>query len=257
MKRRHLPELEDETWFPTFLRDYGTDYLQFLVNATGFYKDLVPTIQRGLAKAKQKVIVDIAAGGGGGWKKLGPKLKEAEPNAKVILTDYFPNLDAFKALEKKDPSFYSYKAESVNALDVPKDLQGFRTQFLSFHHFRPDDATKILQNAVDCQSPIMIVEVTERNPGNVIKMLSTILISPFLIPFTGPFKIGRLFFTYIIPIMPFFIAWDGIASVYRSYHPSEIEAMTKTLKNGDSFTWEIGWHGKGSQKMLVALGLPK
>ena len=92
MKRRHLPELEDETWFPTFLRDYGTDYLQFLVNATGFYKDLVPTMQRGLAKAKQKVVVDIAAGGGGGWKKLGPDLKAAEPDVKVILTDFFPNL---------------------------------------------------------------------------------------------------------------------------------------------------------------------
>lgn len=257
MKRRHLPELEDETWFPAFLRDYGTDYLQFLVNQTGFYKDLVPTVQRGLAKAKQKVVVDIAAGGGGGWKKLGPKLKEAEPGVKVILTDYFPNINAFKELQNKDPELYSYRTDSINALDVPKDLQGFRTQFLSFHHFRPEQATKILQNAVDCQTPIMIVEATERNVGNVIKMVSTLLISPFLMPFITPFKLGRLFFTYIIPILPFFIAWDGIASVFRSYHPAEIEAMTKTLKNGDSFTWEIGWQGKGAARILVALGLPK
>lgn len=257
MKRRHLPELEDESWFPTFLRDYGTDYLQFLVNATGFYKDLVPTMQRGLAKAKQKVVVDIAAGGGGGWKKLGPDLHAAEPAVKVILTDYYPNLPAFKRLAETFPEIYTYRSDSINALDVPKDLQGLRTQFLSFHHFRPADATKILQNAVDCQTPILIVEATERNVGNVIKMISTLLISPFLIPFSGPFKIGRLFFTYVIPILPFFIAWDGVASVYRSYHPAEIEAMTKTLKNADSFTWEIGWQGKGAAKILVALGLPK
>ncbi len=257
MKRRHLPELEDESWFPTFLRDYGTDYLQFLVNATGFYKDLVPTMQRGLAKAKQKVVVDIAAGGGGGWKKLGPDLKAAEPDVKVILTDFFPNLPAFKALAAKDPNLYTFRTESVNALDVPKDLQGLRTQFLSFHHFRPEDATKILQNAVDCQSPILIVEATERNVGNVIKMISTLLISPFLIPFSGPLKFGRLFFTYIIPILPLFIAWDGVASVFRSYHPAEVEAMAKGLKNADSFTWEIGWQGKGAAKILVALGLPK
>lgn len=257
MKRRHLPELEDETWFPTMIRDFGTDYLQFLVNATGFYKNLVPTMQRGLAKAKQKVVIDIAAGGGGGWKNLGPDLKAAEPDVKVVLTDYFPNLDAFKALQQKDPSLYSFRSESVNALDVPKDLEGFRTQFLSFHHFRPADATKILQNAVDCKAPIMIVEVTERNVGNVIKMFSTLLISPFIMLFIRPFKIWRLFFTFIIPILPLFIAWDGIASVFRSYHPEEIEAMTKSLNNADSFTWEIAWHGKGQSKILIALGLPK
>jgi hypothetical protein len=88
-------------------------------------------------------------------------------------------------------------------------------------------------------------------------MISTLLISPFLIPFSGPLKFGRLFFTYIIPILPLFIAWDGVASVFRSYHPAEVEAMAKGLKNADSFTWEIGWQGKGAAKILVALGVPK
>lgn len=256
MKRRHLRELEDEQWFPARLRDYGTDYLQFLINAGDSYRDLAPVLQRGLAKAGRNVVVDIAAGGGGGWKKLSKRLKALVPDAQVILTDYYPNLGAFQSLQALDPEMFSYRSDSINALDVPKDLQGLRTQFLSFHHFRPEDATKILQNAVDCQRPILIVEATERSPKYIVQMLLTPLLVPLLMPFVRPFKLGRLVFTYLIPILPWFIMWDGIASVYRSYHPEEIEAMTRKLNNGESFHWEIGWHKVGPSKILVALGYP-
>lgn len=257
MKRRHLIELEDETWFPAFLRDYGTDYLQFVINAADAYQDLVPFLQRGLAKAKANVVVDIAAGGGGGWAKLSKRLKAAIPDAKVVLTDFYPNKNAFEALQQQDPEFFSYRADSVNALDVPKDLVGLRTQFLSFHHFRPAQAQQILQNAVDAQAPIMIVEVTERSIKQVIQFAFTPVLLFFLTPFIKPFKLGRLLFTYIIPLLPPFITWDGIASAFRTYKPEEIEAMTKNLKQGDTYTWEIGWHGKGARKIMVALGYPK
>ncbi|SHM52145.1 hypothetical protein SAMN04488057_1026 [Cyclobacterium lianum] len=38
MGRIHLFEFEDLEWFPAFLRDYGTDFLQFLSNKTKMYK---------------------------------------------------------------------------------------------------------------------------------------------------------------------------------------------------------------------------
>ncbi len=257
MKRRHLPELEDETWFPAYLRDMGTDYLQWIMNAGDAYKDLVPTLQKGLARAKQKVVIDIASGGGGGWSKLGPRLQAADPEVKVVLTDFFPHLEAFKALQAQDPSLFSYNEGSVDARDIAPSMVGLRTQFLSFHHFRPDDARQILQNAVDCKAPIMIVEVTERSVKQLIQFMFTPLLLFFLTPFIKPFKLGRLFFTYIIPILPLFITWDGIASAMRTYKPGEIEAMTRELRNGDSYVWEIGWHGKGPRKVMVALGYPK
>jgi len=40
---------------------------------------------------------------------------------------------------------FDYKKEPINALDVPAQLKGFRTQFLSFHHFKETDAQRILQ----------------------------------------------------------------------------------------------------------------
>lgn len=257
MKRIHLPELEDETWLPAYIRDMGTDYLQWIMNVADAYQDLVPFLQKGLAKAGQNVVIDIASGGGGGWSKLGPRLKAAMPGAKILLTDFFPHVEAFKALQAQDPALFSYSSDSIDARNISPSMHGLRTQFLSFHHFRPADAQQILQNAVDCQAPIMIVEVTQRTVGQLIQFLFTPLLLLFLTPFIKPFKLGRLFFTYIIPILPLFITWDGIASAMRTYKTEEIEAMTRQLKNGESYTWEIGWHGKGPRKIMVALGLPK
>lgn len=257
MKRRHLPELEDETWFPAYIRDMGTDYLQWIMNAADAYKDLVPILQKGLSKSKANVVIDIASGGGGGWSKLGPRLKEAVPGVRVILTDFFPHLEAFKALSAQDPELFEFSPESIDARNIAPSMVGLRTQFLSFHHFRPADAQQILQNAVDCKAPIMLVEVTERSIPQLIQFMFTPLLLFFLTPFIRPFKFGRLLFTYIIPILPLFITWDGIASAMRTYKTEEIEAMTRNLKNGDSYTWEIGWHGKGPRKVMVALGYAK
>ncbi len=52
MGRIHLFEFEDQKWFPTFLRNYGTDFLQFLSNKTKMYKPIIPIIEKGLLKRK-------------------------------------------------------------------------------------------------------------------------------------------------------------------------------------------------------------
>ena len=44
MKRIHLFEFEDQTWFPSFLRNYVTDFLQFLSNKAKVYESVVPEI---------------------------------------------------------------------------------------------------------------------------------------------------------------------------------------------------------------------
>ena len=48
MKRIHLFEFEDQTWFPSFLRNYVTDFLQFLSNKAKVYESVVPEINQAL-----------------------------------------------------------------------------------------------------------------------------------------------------------------------------------------------------------------
>ena len=157
MGRIHLFEFEDQNWFPAFLRNYGTDFLQFLSNKTKMYKPIIPIIEKGLKEVENNQIIDLGSGGGGGLIWLNEELKKDSPQLNIILTDYFPNISAFEHTKKQSENFNFVKTP-VDARNVPKELKGLRTQFLSLHHFKPFDAKKIVQNAVDSKSPIAIFE---------------------------------------------------------------------------------------------------
>ena len=75
MGRIHLFEFEDQEWFPDFLRNYGTDFLQFLSNKTKMYKAVIPILQKGLQKSNTNQIIDLGSGGGGGLLWLNSQLR--------------------------------------------------------------------------------------------------------------------------------------------------------------------------------------
>ncbi len=256
MGRIHLFEFEDLKWFPSFLRNYMTDFLQFISNKFDVYKPIVPIIEEGLEKSKSNTIVDLASGGGGGILKLNEHLLESRPNLKIILTDYYPNIEAFKQT-KASAKNIEYITTSIDALSVPKSLEGLRTQFLSLHHFKPMQAQQILQNAVNNESAIAIFEAQERNLKSVIFMLLSPLNVLLLTPFIKPFKFGRLLFTYLIPILPILVCWDGLVSVLRTYSIKEINNLINSLSNGNSFEWKLGKVKSGPSKITYLLGYKK
>jgi len=256
MGRIHLFEFEDQKWFPGFLRDYGTDFLQFLSNRTKLYKPIVPILEKALKACGTHQIVDLASGGGGGLLWLNEALLKTHPDLKIILTDYYPNLGAFEFTKKHAPNF-EYITTSIDARKVPESLKGLRTQFLSLHHFKPNDAVQILQNAVDSQSCIAIFEAQERSIPSVLAMLFSPISVLFTTPFIRPFKWGRLIFTYLIPVVPLFVLWDGVVSSFRTYSVEEMKALVAKVDNHENFTWEINRIQSGPGVILYLLGIPK
>lgn len=72
------------------------------------------------------------------------------PDLKITLTDYYPNIRAFERTQAELKDVFEFEKQPVNAMEMPRHLHGqFITLFGAFHHFKPDNARKILQNAVD------------------------------------------------------------------------------------------------------------
>ena len=257
MPRLHLFEIEDQEWFPSFLRDYMTDFLQHVCNTFDLYKGAVPFLKKALLQGGDGKVVDLASGGGGSWLKLSEHLEEEVPDLKVKFTDYFPNEDAFKRTVQQNEAVFEYETASINALDVPHTMKGLRTMFLSFHHFRPEQAQQILQDAVDDKQPIAIFEAMERNVMHFIQFMFSPINVLLLTPFIRPFKLGRLLFTYLIPIVPLFVWWDGIVSVLRTYSVAEMQTMASKVNNSESFTWEIGKTRNKGVTVQYLIGYPK
>lgn len=256
MPRIHLFEFEDLKWFPSFLRNYGTDFLQFLSNATKLYKPAIPILKKGIEASKDQHIIDLASGGGGGLLWLNKELQKDYPELKITLTDYFPNLDAFERT-KAQASNFDYVTDSVDARAVPENLKGLRTQFLSLHHFKPHDSRAILQNAVNAKAPIALFEAQERSFFSLLMMIFSPLNVVLLTPFIRPFKLGRILFTYLIPIVPPFVLWDGLVSCLRTYSVKEMKQLLDGLENKDSFDWDINKIKAGPGVILYLMGTPK
>lgn len=256
MKRIHLFEFEDLSWFPTSIRNYGTDFLQFLSNNTKMYAPVIPLLTEALKKSKTTHIIDLASGGGGGMIWINKQLRKEIPELEITLTDYYPNKAAFE-YTKKQADNIDYELESVDARNVPEKLKGLRTQFLSLHHFRPNDAKLILQNAVDTGNSIAVFEAQERSVPSMIAMLFSPITVLLCTPFIKPFRIGRILFTYLIPIVPLFVLWDGLVSCLRTYSVKEMNALVNELKNKDTYEWQIGKVKSGPSMVLYLIGVKK
>jgi len=255
MKRRQLFEFEDLPWFPSAIREGMTDYLQFLANQANIYKKITPILKKGLQKSGSNKILDICSGGGGGILKISENLKQEIGDVEITLSDYYPNISAFKRMAELAASNIKYIETPVDATQIPKELTGFRTQFLSFHHFPPEMCKKILQNAVDARAVIGVFEAVQRRYINFIPMLMTPITILLLTPFIRPLKISRLFFTYIIPAIPLCTLWDGSISVMRCYSADEMRQMTEEI-DAPGYKWEIGNSG-GIAGILYLLGYPE
>ena len=133
MSRVHFFEIADFKWFPQFLRNYLTDFLQFLSNKTKMYKPIIPILEKGLELCKTNQIIDLASGGGGGILWLNSELLKSKPDLKILLTDLYPNINAFNHTINKAKNI-EFIHNSVDVKKVPKNLKGLRTQFLSFHY---------------------------------------------------------------------------------------------------------------------------
>jgi hypothetical protein len=256
MPRIHFFEFGDLQWFPSFIRNYMTDFLQFLSNKTKIYKPIIPILKKGLELSGSSQIIDLASGGGGGWIWLQSELLKEIPDLKITLTDYFPNASAFDYTKKQIKNL-DYSLESVDARNVPKDLIGLRTQFLSLHHFKPNDARLILQNALDSNNAIAIFEAQERSIPSILAMIFSPISVLLTTPFIRPFKLGRILFTYLIPIVPIIVLFDGIVSSLRTYSVQEMTDIVQQLNNSDNFNWDIGKVKSGPGVILYLLGTPK
>ena len=261
MRRVHLFEFTDLPWYPQTFRQIQTDYLQFVATRGAGHENLIPLITKAMQHAKTTEIVDLCSGGTGPWVRLREQLAQAGWPVSIKLTDKYPNPKAVSRWSEASREGIEYLAEPVDAKEVPPHLDGMRTLFEGFHHFKPEQARNILQDAVEKRAPIGIFEASLKPPlGPVILLLSplmTLLGYLFVSPFIKPRTFSRLFWTYLVPAVPLATCWDGVVSFLRVYSPQELEELTTSL-DGEDYVWEIGYASTGMPifRFTYLLGYP-
>jgi len=263
MRRVQFIEFHDQPWFPSSLRDYVTDALQFGFNLFKVYSPIAPLLQGALDSTRSRSIVDLCSGGGGPWLDLSRKLQSGKlegqpPVLQIWLTDKYPNLRAFENVRTVSENHIAFYPGSVDAMNVPRELKGLRTMFTSFHHFSPEEAHAILQNAVDARESIGIFEVTRHAPSTIGLVFAWVLMLFVCTPWIRPFRWSRLLWTYLVPIIPLVLMFDGVVSCLRTYRPQELREIVEKLTAAE-YQWESGEHSRASGEAPITylIGYPR
>ncbi len=247
----------DQAWCPGIIRDGATDYLEHIIALTDGYSPIRPLLVESLVRAGTNRVVDLCSGGGGPWAGMEEPLAERIPDVEILLTDLYGNANVRRRTAQRSASRLRAHPDPVDALKIPTGLTGFRTFFASFHHFRPEQARSILRSAVESRNGIAIFEATQRSPKALAFMLIVPLAVLLVTPTIRPFSLARLFWTYIIPLIPLVVGFDGFVSCLRTYTTAELKSFTEELPDADYF-WEIG-EAKAEKGFPVTylIGYPK
>ncbi len=259
MKRIHLFEFEDYPWFPNMLRTCMTRYIMAFHKLLGSAEELSELIARAFKHTKSHKVIDLCSGAGGPMLEVIQILRKKHGinDLQFTFTDLYPNLKAAKNINGNGDSNVTYLTEPVNASGLGKDNDGVRTMVCSMHHMKPDIARSILKDAQEARQPICVFEISDNSfPAWIwwiafpINIITTLLLTPLVRPMTWQ----QLVFTYIIPILPICIAWDGAVSNARTYTLKDMDILLEGLES-EHYQWEKDTI-KGKAKKLYLLGLP-
>lgn len=233
------------------------DFLRFLFTKANLYEPVVPLLAAALSHTRCSTVVDLCSGAGGTVEILYKQMHAAGLLQKIILTDKFPNMAAYRQLQQASKGFIQYAACPVDAMQVPATLPGFRTLFSGFHHFSTAGALAVLRNAVDAGEGIAIFDGGDKNLKFI---LSIIFLQPvaFLLftPFIRPFRWWRLLFTYLLPVIPLCTMWDGVVSALRLYKPEQMLQLARQADNS-TYKWQVGIvKNKWGLKIAYLVGYP-
>ena len=258
MPRIHAFEFEDQAWFPALLRDAGTAYLRLAANLAGQPGYMLPKLAQLLRATGVRRLVDLCSGGGGPVPALVEQLNDEGLEATALLTDRYPNVEALGAVAQASGGRLEVHEEPVDATRGPGPLRGCRILCNALHHFRPADARRILQGAVDARQPIVVFEVAERSVPFLVGILFAPISFALACPFLRPFDWRWIVFTYLVPLIPLFVLWDGFVSGLRVYSPKELDALLAGIE-GEAFAWETGRvkMGRHPAHVTYLLGWPK
>jgi hypothetical protein len=225
LRRRHLIEIHEQPWCPRSLRDSVTDAISFFT-AVGRPFDVVKErLIEAIRESGTDQVVDLCSGAGGPWLTLAGTLEGSSVG--VLLTDLHPNEEALRRACRSSKGRIRSHPDPVDAHAVPPGLDGFRTLFTSFHHFRPAEAIRVIENAVRRGHGIAVFEAQERRLAAMLFFLLYVPLSFVAAPFMRPLRWQRLFWTYAVPALPLVVTVDAIVSCLRTYTPEEMREMAE------------------------------
>ncbi|KAF2666766.1 hypothetical protein BT63DRAFT_457722 [Microthyrium microscopicum] len=183
-------------------------------------------------------IVDFCSGAGGPVPTIErivnqKRMERGQQPINFMLTDIKPHIEAWTDAASKSENL-TFISQPVDATNPPQVVISnsetgastptriFRLYCLAFHHFDDRLARKVVASTLATADGFAIIELQDRRLSSILLMF----LHFFLVLVTGVLWFWRspvqLLFTYVIPVMPFILAFDGAVSSLRTREFGEV-----------------------------------
>lgn len=228
-----MKELEDLSVFPSWLRDFQTEYIGAVVVWFRVYDPLLKFMNTTGPRSSQ--MVDLCSGSGAPAKDL---FERSRVFTSLKLTDKFPNLKTAVTADE-------YVREPTDVLTMRFNPDTSYTMFNAFHHFDAFQQRLILERIRAAGASSCFVEILKPDLVSMVKVLFLTTVGTLVLtPFVRPFSFARLFFTYVVPINVLTITWDGLVSVLKSSTEKELRSQVGDIATVTSL-------GSGFRRQLL------
>lgn len=237
-----LFEFGDLKWIPHLYHYYLRVYLIFFIRLIGYDKLWAKQTESFIEGNSADSVMEYGSGSGEPLIQMVSQINSTKAKSlNYVMSDLKPLPEFVNKVNDQSPENFSYIETPVDATkNKPSDGQA--VIFInSFHHLSPEIAQEVIKNNLENGNEMLILEYVRNNPLAYLSMFGGLLLILLTLPFVVKLKhlpIAVLF-TYIIPLFPLMVFWDGLVSCRRAYGKKFFEQVVKDVQAPISVSTDI------------------
>jgi len=211
---------------------YLRRYLGFFYKLFGYYKLWVPGFSEFIKEVHSTKIMECCSGSGETLELIRSQLNGKEfEKVEFLLSDIQPHPEFVKNINQSADTSLRYIEQSVDVTEMKEEFNYPKIFINSFHHFSEDQVENIFKVNFEQGNEIIIMEYVRNSLMGYLSML----MGPVIVFLTLPFvvKLKHLpimaIFTYLIPLFPLMMLWDGCVSCLHEYSERKLTKLVKEL----------------------------
>ena len=241
MDRKMAFQFTRQRWFPRPLKRMMAEFLDFMVGLAQANHPFLPLLNEVLAHSQARTLVGFRALEGGGLAHIAADVGgPVNAELSVVLTDEHP--DASRATRVQQLASRPVEVLTCSPREAAERWRGrgIAAFINTFHKLDAGEDRAALETLVAHDLDVVIGEGNNKSFRQVFGMTVLVPLTVLLLtPLIKPQRFWRYVFTYLVPILPLVIVWDGVAALFRLHRPEELEALAKSLGRED-YVWKAG-----------------
>ncbi len=233
MIRLQIPQISNSCYVPEWFKNLINEFLDHIVRMVNANHPFIPLIEKAISEGVKHIYL-FAPEVGGSSALIAKKIKETSPHVEItVLNDL---------LSKKRLQYLIYLGEEtlkdLKMQSIHEEIK-LNSLLISINHAHKLSDSEFIQHISYLQGKFDRILIGEGNNKSLRQVIGMTLIVPLVIllmtPFIRPLRFSRLLLTYIWPVLPLAIVWDGLAALFRIRSPALLIKLAETL---DSKKWK-------------------